>query len=112
MDCHHNDDLCHLKQDYAEYVADAERDEQVDRNMVVLGIFNGRAYAYSEVNGKSVIAIMPAKPDKIGKFDLPDDVKSDYIESGGAMTVGTPGAAKSEAKLLDIKTDTYNSEGG
>jgi len=87
MDCTAYDDLCHLQRDYAAYVADAERDEQIDRTTFLLGIFNGRAYTYTEFDGKLVIMIAPANPDgsrkvdRIGKFEVPDAMQPEIWES-------------------------------
>lgn len=57
-DCTVHDTLCELQRDVAAYVAEAVRDDQIDRTMVMLGIFNGREYIYSEVDGKSTIMIV------------------------------------------------------
>lgn len=84
MDCAPND-FCHEKR-----VQEYRADEQIDRSMVVLGVFNGRAYTYYEQGGKSVIMIVNSTPDlkpvngKIGKFEVPDAVPADFIEYDGA----------------------------
>ncbi len=70
-------------------------DDQVDKSLFVLGIFNGRAYTYSEIDGKTVIMAVAVNPDlsqkttRIGKFELPDRAPSDVITSDG--TVGSIG---------------------
>lgn len=96
MDCLPQDDLCNLQRDYAAYVREIGQDEQIDRTFVFLGYFNGRAYTYYQVNGKSVIMIVNATPDlkpktgKIGKFEIPDLSPVDFLESDGAA-VSTKG---------------------
>ncbi len=112
MDCTAYDDLCHLQHDYAAYVAELRQDEEIDRNTFRLGIFNGRAYAYTEFDGRTTIIVADVNPDgserfdKIGKFQLPEAIPPDYlVEEMGAVSAGTSGGAKSEANSPDINAD-------
>lgn len=89
MGCVPNDDLCHLQLDYSAYIRQIERDEQIDRSLFVLGVFNGRAYTYYEADGKTFIMVVNStndlkpKTSKIGKFHLPDAASPDFMESNG-----------------------------
>lgn len=75
MDCLPQDDVCHLQRAHDSYIQEIVEYDQAKRSAIPLGNFNGKAYTFCQVGGKSVIVVAPAKPDKIGKFELP--IRSD-----------------------------------
>jgi len=87
-DCTTYDDLCHLQREYAAEMRAIQTDQDIEGKTVLLGIFNGRVYTYSEIDGRTVISIMNAKPDKLGKFELPDAIPPDFLEVEGTVDTG------------------------
>lgn len=91
MDCPDYDTLCNLQRDMAAYVEERTVDEQVEQNLFVLGTFGGRVYTYSEIDGRTVIMAVDVNPDgsqkvnKIGKFEMPDEIPVSYLESDGTV---------------------------
>ncbi len=90
-DCTDYDALCVLQADMDRYVEERTVDEQIERGMFVLGTFNGRVYTYSEIDGRTVIMAVDVNPDgsqkanKIGKFEMPDEIPVSYLESDGTV---------------------------
>lgn len=74
MDCLPIDDICQLQQDYAAYVAIVSDADRTNDHSFSLGIFNGREYTYTWIDGSPVILI--ENIDKRGGREPAADVPS------------------------------------
>ncbi len=73
MDCQPQDDSCTLQRAYDSYMQEIREDDQIDRTMISLGNFNGKAYTFYKVGKKTIILITPV--------DAEEEDQAQFLES-------------------------------